>query len=101
MREITADGSTPEPRILPGEVIETAQINVRRDFAATAFLRYRQSIVFGPWSGGDSHGIKVLDLNTNQVHPLPGASEMWSPRISFGRISSVSGVNEWSREQAQ
>src|SRR6195256_3690364 len=41
-----------------------------------------KSIVFGPWKGGDSRGIKVLDLNTNQVRPLPGATEMWSPRTS-------------------
>jgi Tol biopolymer transport system component len=40
------------------------------------------SIVFGPWRGGESRGIKVLDLNTNQVSPLPGATEMWSPRTS-------------------
>ena len=41
-----------------------------------------KSIVFGPWKGGESRGIKVLDLNTNQVSPLPGATEMWSPRTS-------------------
>jgi DNA-binding winged helix-turn-helix (wHTH) protein/WD40 repeat protein len=41
-----------------------------------------KSIVFGPWKGGASLGIKVLDLNTNQVSPLPGATEMWSPRTS-------------------
>jgi len=41
-----------------------------------------KSIVFGPWKGGGSRGIKVLDLNTNQVSPLPGATEMWSPRTS-------------------
>jgi Tol biopolymer transport system component/DNA-binding winged helix-turn-helix (wHTH) protein len=39
-------------------------------------------IIFGPWRGGESRGIKVLDLSTNQVNPLPGATEMWSPRIS-------------------
>jgi Tol biopolymer transport system component len=41
-----------------------------------------KSVVFGPWKGGGSRGIKVLDLNTNQVSPLPGATEMWSPRTS-------------------
>jgi len=41
-----------------------------------------KSIVFGPWKGGESRGIKVLDLNTHQVSPLPGATEMWSPRTS-------------------
>jgi len=41
-----------------------------------------KSIVFGPWKGGELRGIKVLDLNTNQVSPLPGATEMWSPRTS-------------------
>jgi DNA-binding winged helix-turn-helix (wHTH) protein len=41
-----------------------------------------KSIIFGPWKGGESPGIKVLDLNTKQVSPLPGATEMWSPRTS-------------------
>ncbi len=41
-----------------------------------------KSIVFGPWKGGELRGIKVLNLNTNQVSPLPGATEMWSPRTS-------------------
>jgi DNA-binding winged helix-turn-helix (wHTH) protein len=35
-----------------------------------------KSIVFGPWKGGELRGIKVLDLNTNQVSPLPGATEI-------------------------
>jgi DNA-binding winged helix-turn-helix (wHTH) protein len=41
-----------------------------------------KSIVFGPWKDAESRGIKVLDLITNQVHPLPGATGMWSPRTS-------------------
>jgi Tol biopolymer transport system component/DNA-binding winged helix-turn-helix (wHTH) protein len=41
-----------------------------------------KSIVFGPWKGGESRGIKVLDLTTNQISPLAGATEMWSPRVS-------------------
>jgi len=41
-----------------------------------------KSMVFGPWKGGESRGIRVLDLNTNQVSLLPGAAEMWSPRPS-------------------
>jgi Tol biopolymer transport system component len=41
-----------------------------------------KSIVFGPWKGGDSRGIKVLNPSTNQVIPLLGATEMWSPRVS-------------------
>jgi Tol biopolymer transport system component len=41
-----------------------------------------QSIVFGPWKGGESRGIRVLDVKTNKVSPLPGGMEMWSPRLS-------------------
>lgn len=41
-----------------------------------------KSIVFGPWNSGKSRGIKVLDLDSNQVRPLAGAMEMWSPRTS-------------------
>jgi len=41
-----------------------------------------KSMVFGPWKGGESRGIRVLDLNTDQVSLLPGAAEMWSPRTS-------------------
>jgi len=52
------------------------------DIADATWMPNSNSIVFGPWSSGQSRGIKVLDLNTNQVSPLPGATEMWSPRIS-------------------
>ena len=41
-----------------------------------------KSIVFGPWKGGESRGVKVLDLSTNQVTPVSGGTEMWSPRVS-------------------
>jgi len=41
-----------------------------------------KSMVFGPWKGGESRGIRVLDLNTDQVSLLPGAAEMWSPSTS-------------------
>jgi DNA-binding winged helix-turn-helix (wHTH) protein/WD40 repeat protein len=41
-----------------------------------------QSIVFGPWKGGVSRGIRVLDVKTNKVTPIPGGMEMWSPRLS-------------------
>lgn len=50
--------------------------------ADATWMPDNKSIVFGPWNGGGSQGIKVLDLNTNQVSPLPGATEMWSPRTS-------------------
>jgi Tol biopolymer transport system component/DNA-binding winged helix-turn-helix (wHTH) protein len=50
--------------------------------ADATWMPDNKSIVFGPWKGGESRGIKVLDLNTNQVSPLPGATEMWSPRTS-------------------
>jgi Tol biopolymer transport system component/DNA-binding winged helix-turn-helix (wHTH) protein len=50
--------------------------------ADATWMPDNKSIVFGPWKGGELRGIQVLDLNTNQVSPLPGATEMWSPRIS-------------------
>ena len=52
------------------------------ELADATWMPNGDAIVFGPWSSGQSRGIKVLDLNTNQVNPLPGAAEMWSPRIS-------------------
>jgi Tol biopolymer transport system component len=52
------------------------------ELADATWMPNSNAIVFGPWSSGRSRGIKVLDLNTNQVSPLPGATEMWSPRIS-------------------
>ncbi len=50
--------------------------------ADATWMPDNKSIVFGPWSGRGSRGIQVLDLNTNQANPLPGATEMWSPRTS-------------------
>jgi Tol biopolymer transport system component len=50
--------------------------------ADATWMPDNKSIVFGPWKDGESRGIKVLDLNTNQVSSLPGAAEMWSPRTS-------------------
>lgn len=41
-----------------------------------------KSIVFGPWGSGGSRGIRVMDLSTNRVSSLPGATKMWSPRTS-------------------
>jgi DNA-binding winged helix-turn-helix (wHTH) protein/Tol biopolymer transport system component len=50
--------------------------------ADATWMPDNKSIVFGPWKGGDSRGIKVLNPSTNQVSPLLGATEMWSPRVS-------------------
>ena len=52
------------------------------EFADATWMPDNRSIIFGPWSSGKSRGIKVLDLNTKQIHALAGATEMWSPRIS-------------------
>jgi DNA-binding winged helix-turn-helix (wHTH) protein/Tol biopolymer transport system component len=68
---IPAQGGAPR-QVIPGDD-ETADATWTPD---------SKSLVFGPWKGGASRGIKVLDLNTNKVHPLAGATEMWSPRIS-------------------
>jgi Tol biopolymer transport system component len=54
-----------------------------------------KSIIFGPWSSGRTRGIKVLDTSTNQVSPLPGAMEMWSPRTSpDGRYTAALSQEE-------
>jgi len=50
--------------------------------ADATWMPDNKSIVFGAWEGAKSVGIRVLDLNTNQVSPLAGATEMWSPRTS-------------------
>jgi Tol biopolymer transport system component len=50
--------------------------------ADATWMPDNQSIVFGYWKDAESRGIKVLDLRTNQVRPLPGAAQMWSPRTS-------------------
>ena len=52
------------------------------EYADATWMPDNQSIVFGPWAHGESRGIKVLDSKTNQVRALPGATEMWSPRVS-------------------
>lgn len=68
---ISAQGGVARPMI-PGN----------GEFADATWMPDNRSIIFGPWSSGESRGIKVLDLNTNQVHALVGATEMWSPRLS-------------------
>ena len=50
--------------------------------ADATWMPDNRSIVFGSWEGGEPRGIRILDLNTNQVSLLPGATEMWSPRTS-------------------
>jgi DNA-binding winged helix-turn-helix (wHTH) protein/Tol biopolymer transport system component len=52
------------------------------EIADATWMPDGKSIIFGPWKGAESRGIKILDLNTNQVRPLAGATEMWSPRSS-------------------
>ncbi|HKU28186.1 MAG TPA: winged helix-turn-helix domain-containing protein, partial [Candidatus Sulfotelmatobacter sp.] len=50
--------------------------------ADATWMPSNRTIIFGPWSNSRSRGIKALDLDTNQVSPIPGATEMWSPRTS-------------------
>ena len=69
--------------VIPAQGGVSRQMIPGNDETADAtWMPDNKSIVFGPWKGGESRGIKVLDLNTNQVSPLPGATEMWSPRTS-------------------
>ena len=68
---IPAQGGVPR-QMIPGND-ETADATWMPD---------SRSIVFGPWRGAQSRGIKLLDLNTNRVSPLAGSAEMWSPRTS-------------------
>ena len=68
---ISAQGGTAR-QMIPGN----------DEFADATWMPDKRSIIFGPWSSGDSRGIKMLDLNTNQVHALTGAAGMWSPRVS-------------------
>jgi len=65
--------------------------------ADATWMPDNKSIVFGPWQGGESRGIRVLDLNTNQVSPLPGATEMWSPRTSPMGATSLPFLNKTAR----
>jgi DNA-binding winged helix-turn-helix (wHTH) protein/WD40 repeat protein len=79
----TADGDHWTTYVIPAQGGVARQMIPGNDETADAtWTSDNKSIVFGPWRGGESRGIKVLDLNTNQVTPLPGATEMWSPRTS-------------------
>ena len=79
----TADGDHWTTYVIPAQGGVARQMIPGNDETADAtWTPDNKSIVFGPWKGGESRGIKVLDLNTNQVSPLPGATEMWSPRTS-------------------
>jgi len=79
----TADGDHWTTYVIPAQGGVARQMIPGNDETADAtWSSDNKSIVFGPWKGGESRGIKVLDLNTNQVSPLPGATEMWSPRTS-------------------
>ena len=69
--------------VIPAEGGVARQMIPGNDATADAtWMPDNQSIVFGPWMDTESPGIKVLDLITNQVRPLPGATGMWSPRTS-------------------
>jgi len=79
----TAHGDRWTTYVIPAQGGVARQMIPGNDETADAtWTPDNKSIVFGPWKGGESRGIKVLDLNTNQVSPLPGATEMWSPRTS-------------------
>jgi Tol biopolymer transport system component/DNA-binding winged helix-turn-helix (wHTH) protein len=68
---IPANGGVAR-QVIPGD----------EETADATWMPDNKSIVFGPWSRGELHGIKVLDLSTNRVSPVSGATEMWSPRVS-------------------
>jgi DNA-binding winged helix-turn-helix (wHTH) protein/Tol biopolymer transport system component len=79
----TAHGDRWTTYVIPAQGGVARQMIPGNDETADAtWTPDNKSIVFGPWKGGESRGIRVLDLNTNQVSPLPGATEMWSPRTS-------------------
>jgi DNA-binding winged helix-turn-helix (wHTH) protein/Tol biopolymer transport system component len=79
----TATGDHWTTYVIPAQGGVARQMIPGNDQTADAtWMPDNKSIVFGPWKGGDSRGIKVLDSNTNQVSPLLGATEMWSPRVS-------------------
>ena len=79
----TATGDRWTTYLIPSQGGVARQMIPENDEIADAtWMPNGSSIIFGPWSSGQSRGIKVLDLNTNRVSPLPGAMEMWSPRIS-------------------
>ena len=79
----TATGDHWTTYVIPAQGGVARQMIPGNDETADAtWMPDNKSIVFGPWKGGDSRGIKVLDSNTNQVSALLGATEMWSPRVS-------------------
>lgn len=79
----TADGDHWTAYLIPAQGGVARQIIPGDEETADAtWMPDSKSIVFGPWSGGGLRGIKMLDLSTNQVSPLPGATERWSPRVS-------------------
>jgi Tol biopolymer transport system component/DNA-binding winged helix-turn-helix (wHTH) protein len=79
----TATGDHWTTYVIPAQGGVARQMIPGNDQTADAtWMPDNKSIVFGPWKGGDSRGIKVLDSNTNQVSALLGATEMWSPRVS-------------------
>ena len=79
----TATGDHWTTYVIPVQGGVARQMIPGNDQTADAtWMPDNKSIVFGPWKGGDSRGIKVLDSNTNQVSALLGATEMWSPRVS-------------------
>ena len=79
----TANGDHWTTYLIPAHGgVARQMIPGNEETADATWMPDNNSVVFGPWSGGESRGIKVLDLGTNQVSPLPGATEMWSPRTS-------------------
>jgi Tol biopolymer transport system component/DNA-binding winged helix-turn-helix (wHTH) protein len=79
----TATGDHWTTYVIPAQGGVARQMIPGNDQTADAtWMPDNKSIVFGPWKGGDSRGIKVLDSNTNQVSALLEATEMWSPRVS-------------------
>jgi DNA-binding winged helix-turn-helix (wHTH) protein/Tol biopolymer transport system component len=79
----TVDGDHWTTYVIPAQGGVARQMIPGNDETADAtWTPDNKSIIFGPWKGGALRGIRVLDLNTNQVSPLPGGTEMWSPRTS-------------------
>ena len=69
--------------VIPAEGGVARQLIPGNDQTADAtWMPDNQSIVFGPWKDAEKPGIRVLDVRTNQVRPLPGATGMFSPRTS-------------------
>jgi Tol biopolymer transport system component len=79
----TASGNHWTTYVIPAQGGVARQlISGNEETADATWMPDNNSIVFGPWNGGGSRGIKVLDMNTNRVSPLPDSEEMWSPRTS-------------------